>query len=113
MSLNANPGIHREAAVLAGQHLLGIKALDQAAPDEGAQDAGAGSGLRLGHGSLVKAAGRVKVHIRRYCENGFVIARYRLKHPINHADMGMHMAVQAGVETVDKGHIFKGMFRVG
>ena len=33
-----------------------------------------------------------------------MIARYRLKHPINHADMEMHMGVQAGAETVDKGH---------
>ena len=103
MSLNAHPGIHREAAVLVGQHLLGIKALDRAAPDEGAQDACAGSGLHLGHGRPVKAAGRVKVHTRRYCEGGFVIARYRLKHPINHADMEVHMLIQAGAEPVTAG----------
>ena len=66
-----------------------VKALDQPTPDEGAQDACAGSGLHLGHGSLVKAAGRVKVHARRYCEGGFLIARYRLKHahqPRRHAN---------------------------
>lgn len=48
------------------------------------------------------AAGRVKVHTRRYGEGGFVIARYRLKHPINHADMEMHMGVQAGADTVGR-----------
>ena len=91
--LNADAGIDREAAVLVGQHLLGIKALDQAAPDEGAQDAGAGSGLHLSHGSLFQTACRVKI---------YAPIRQRLKHPIDHADVEVHMRVQARSEAVDE-----------
>ena len=66
MRLNAHTGIDREAAVLVGQHLFGITTLQQAAPDEGAQDAPTQGGLRLGHGSsLVNAAGWVEDDARR------------------------------------------------
>jgi len=35
--LDTHTGIHREAAVLIGQHVFGITPLDQAASDKGAQ----------------------------------------------------------------------------
>lgn len=44
--LNAHPRVHREAAVLVGQHLFGVTALQQAAAHESAQDALAQIGLR-------------------------------------------------------------------
>jgi hypothetical protein len=57
---NADTGVHREAAVLVGQHLFGISLLDQAPADEGPQDASAQIGLYLGHSGLVDSTGRVK-----------------------------------------------------
>ena len=33
-----------------------------------------------------------------------LLARHRLKHPIDHTDMEVHMLVQAGAEPVDKGY---------
>ena len=64
MCLNADTGIDREAAVLVGQHVFGIKALDQTAPDEGAQDASAQGALHLGHGSFINPGGYVKNRAR-------------------------------------------------
>ena len=50
-------------AVPIGQHLFGLKALQQAPAHEGAQDAAAQGGLHLGHGGLIDAAGRMKNHL--------------------------------------------------
>jgi len=33
---------------------------------------------------------------------GFGVACHHLKHPVNHADMELHMPVQAGAESVDE-----------
>src|SRR5450759_1022062 len=57
---DAHTGIDREAAVLVGQHLFGVKALDQVPAHKGAQDAGAGGNLHLGHGRPIEAAGWVE-----------------------------------------------------
>ena len=46
--LDAHTGIHREAAVLVGQHVFGVTALQQAPALKGAQDASAQGGLHLG-----------------------------------------------------------------
>lgn len=38
--------------MLVGQHVFGVKALQQATPDEGAPDAPTHASLQLGHGAL-------------------------------------------------------------
>ena len=63
-------------------------------------------GLHLGHSSRVKPAGRMKTHCGRCCLCRWVslaLARHLLKHPIDHTDVKVHMAVQAGAEPVDEG----------
>ena len=57
--------VYREAAVLIGQHLLGLETLQQSPPHKGAQDAFAQGGLRLSHGGVVDAAGGVKDDAQR------------------------------------------------
>jgi len=103
--LYTHTGIDREATVLVGQHLFGIKALQQAPPHEGAQDALAQGGLRLYYGNLIDPAGRVEDDARR---GGFTIGnnvpRHFLKHPVHHTDVEMHMLVQTGAEAVNEGH---------
>ena len=59
---DAHAGVHREAAVPVGQHVFGLKALQQAPAHEGAQDAAAQGGLHLGHGGLIDCTGRVENH---------------------------------------------------
>ncbi len=90
--------------MLVGQHLFGIDALDQATPDKGAQDAATQISLHLGHGSLIDSTGRVEDDARR-CGLGIGIsfARHNLKHLVNHANMEVHMRVQARSEAVDEG----------
>ena len=102
--LNAHAGIHREAAVFVGKYLFGIDLLYQGAPDEGAHDAAAQIGLRLSHCGLINPAGWVKDDSWR-CGCGISInfTWHHLKHPINHANMEVHMLVQAGAEAVDEG----------
>jgi hypothetical protein len=58
--LNAHTSIHREAAVLVGQHVFGITTLQQASADEDAQDASAQIGLYPGHSGLIDSTGWVK-----------------------------------------------------
>ena len=41
---------------------------------------------------------------RRCGRFGFDFARHFLKHPINHADVQVHMLIQAGAESVDEYH---------
>ena len=97
--------------MLVGQHLFGVTTLDQAAAHEGAQDAWAQIGLHLGHGSLVDSTGRVKTKVRRgkkhtrRCGLGIRInfTRHHLKHPVNYANMEMHMLVQTGAEPMNEG----------
>ena len=75
-----------------------ITTLKQTAPYEGAQDASAQIGLRLGPGSLVDSIGWVEDDARR-CGLGIGIGINftccHLKHAINHANMEVHMLVQA------------------
>ena len=94
--------------VVVGQHLFGITTLDQAPPDKGAQDTSTQVSLRLGHDSLVDSTGRVKNDARRGGFGigigiGIGVARHHLKHPIDHADMEVHMLIQAGAEPVTAG----------
>jgi len=44
---NEQTSVNREAAVPVAQHLFGLKTLQQAAADEGSQDASAQGGLQL------------------------------------------------------------------
>ena len=91
--------------MLKGQHLFSISLLDQAPPDKGAQDAPVQISLRFNHDSLINATGRVKTKFQRTKNHprrcGLVtcistyFAWHRLKHPINHANMEMHMLIQA------------------
>ena len=90
--------------MLVGQHLLGIPLLDVSAYHEGVQQAAAHSSVHLGDSRLIKPAGRMKMHARKCWGLDSVVSRHRLKHPIDHAHMEMHMRVQAGAETVNKGH---------
>ena len=73
--------------------------------DKGAQDASARSGLHLGCGSFVDGTGRLEDHIRR-CRLGISViisvARHGLKHAVDHADMEVHMPVQAGAKAVNE-----------
>ena len=95
--------------MLVGQHLFGLKALQQATTDKGAQDASAQGGLHLGCGSFVDGTGRLEDHVRR-CRLGISViisviisvARHGLKHAVDHADMEMHMLVQAGAKVVNE-----------
>ncbi len=96
--------VAREAAVLVGLHLFGIKALDQAAPDEGTQVPGAGSGLHLSHDGGIQSACGVKNYALRHCWGSIDIVLHFLKHPINDAHREVHMRVQAGAEAVDERH---------
>jgi hypothetical protein len=103
--LDADTGINREAAVMRGQHLFGVSALDQAAPDKGAQNTPSQISLHLGHDSLVDTTARVKNHPRRCglltCISAYIASR-RLKHPIHYAHMEMHVLVQTGAEAVNE-----------
>ncbi len=91
--LNAHPGIDREAtAVSIGGHVFGVMRIQVPACDEGAQDAFAHVGLHFAKSGLVKSSGRVKSHT----------VWQRLKHPIDHAHMKVHMRVQAGAKAVDE-----------
>ena len=86
---------------------LFITTLDQAPPDKGAQDASTQVSLRLGHDSLVDSTARVKNDARRGGFGigiGIGVTRHHLKHPIDHADMEVHMLIQAGAEAVDESH---------
>ena len=57
----------------------------------------------MDHDSLVDSTGWVKNDVRRG-GFGIGIARHHLKHPIDHADMEVHMLIQAGAEPVDESH---------
>jgi hypothetical protein len=71
---------------------LGLETLEQTAPNKGAQDAFTQAGLRLGYGICIHAGGRVKDDT----VTNPLLARHRLKHPIDHTDMEVHVFVQAG-----------------
>jgi hypothetical protein len=79
--------------VFVSQHLFGLKALQQAAPHEGAQDASAQGGLHFEHGTPINATARVEDDTRR-CGLNIAIPCHFLKHPINHANVQVHMLVQ-------------------
>ena len=102
LPFDADTGIDRKPAVLIAQHVFGLKALQQATTDKGAQDASAQGGLRLGRGSFVDCTGRLEDHVRR-CRLGISIiisiSRHCLKHAVDHADMEVHMLVQARATT--------------
>ncbi len=102
--LNAHTGIHREAAVLVSQHLFGVTTPDQTTPDKGAQNAAAQISLRFSHGNLIDSTDLVEDDARR-CGLGIGIsfARHNLKHPVNHANMEVHMRVQVRSEAVNEG----------
>ncbi|OIQ77190.1 hypothetical protein GALL_411220 [mine drainage metagenome] len=91
--------------MLVGQHVFGVTTLQQAPPDEGAQDAPTQGGLHLGHDSLIDFAGRVEDDARRGgLHIGNNVVCHLLKHAIDHAHMEVRMLVQAGAEAVDEGH---------
>ena len=62
-------------------------------------------GLHLGCDSFVDCTGRLEDHVRR-CRLGISviisIARHCLKHAVDHADMEVHMLVQAGAKAVNE-----------
>ena len=116
----ANAGVHRETAVLVGQHLFGLETLQQAPPDKGAQDAPAQAGLHLAHGIRI----RIHIHGGGWVEDdaqraglitglvtGLIVsistiaprARHFLKHAIDCANVKVHMLIEAGAEAVDEG----------
>ena len=64
---DAHTGVHREAAVLVGQHVFGVTTLQQAPADEGAQDATAQISLYLGHSGGIDSTGRVEGDARSRC----------------------------------------------
>lgn len=66
-------------AVPVGQHLFGLKPLQQATAYEGAQDAFAQGGLHFGHSSRIHAGGLVKNDARR---------------------VGLHTGLHVGISTV-------------
>ena len=110
MGFNAHPRIDRDAAVLVGQHLFGVSLLQQAPSDEGTQDAFLQGGLHLGHAIRIDCTGRVEDDTRRWGLNigigidiNVALAHHRLKHPIDHTNMEVHMLVQAGAKAVDEG----------
>jgi hypothetical protein len=72
---------------------LASKLLQQTTADKGAQNAAAQGGLCLGDGIRVDTTCRVEDDARLGS----------LKHPIDHADMEVHMLIEAGAETVDEG----------
>ena len=88
MRFDAHTRVHRETAVLAGQHLFGICLSDQAPAHEGARDASTQIGLHLGHSGLVDSTRRVEGDAR-WCgwRGGIGIARHFLKHPFDHTDV--------------------------
>ncbi len=83
VSLNAHPDIHREATVRIPQHLLGLKALQQAPAHKGAQDAAAQGGLNLCNGIDIDAA----------CWEEDHVALHFLKHSIDHANVEVNMLI--------------------
>ena len=90
---------------------LSVTALQQAPSDEGAQDAFAPGGLRLGYGIRIDTGDRVKDDARRWGLHigvgvgiNVALARHLLKHPITHTPMEVHMLVQAGAKAVDNRH---------
>jgi hypothetical protein len=81
-------GIQREpAAVLPAQHFVTISLVDQAAPDESAEDALPHLGLYLGDGGDIKPCRCMKIHIRySFSRAGrFANIRSRLKHSVHNA----------------------------
>ena len=89
---DAHPGIDREAASVGiSGHVFGVTCLNVTACHKGAQDAFAHVGLNLAKSRLIKVCGCVKSYI----------VWLRLKHPIAHAHMKVHMRVQAGAKAVD------------
>ena len=98
--LDADTGIHREAAVLVGQHLFGLETLQQATAHKGAQYAPAQGCLRLGYHGLIDSGGGVEdPRWRGCCVIAIRRAHHFLKHPVNHTHMKVHMPVQAGATT--------------
>ena len=103
--LDADASIDRKTAVLVAQHLFCLKTLQQTPANEGAQDAAAQIDLYLGHSGLIDSTGRVKDDARPCGWRGGInvaLARYFLKHPVDHTDVEVHMPVQAGAEPVDE-----------
>ena len=63
-------------------------------------------GLHLGHCGLVDTGGWVEDNTLRrglYLGISLALQRYRLKHPIDRADVETHTSVQAGAKSVDEG----------
>ena len=60
MRFNTHTRVHREAAVLVGQHVFGVTTLQQTPAAEGAQDTSAQIGLHLGYSGLIDSTGRVE-----------------------------------------------------
>jgi hypothetical protein len=56
---DAHTSVHREAAVLVGQHVFGVCLLDQAPAHEGAQNASAQIGLYLGRSGGIDSTDRL------------------------------------------------------
>jgi hypothetical protein len=73
------------------QHLLGLKTLEQTAPNKCALERQAQAGLHRGHGIRIHAGGRVEDDT----VTNPLLARHRLKTPIDHTDMEVHVFVQA------------------
>jgi hypothetical protein len=84
--------------VLVPQHLLSLKAFEQAPAHKGAQDAPTQAGLGLGHHFEGDAAGRVKHDAGRRGAGALLtrltrLTHHRLQLAIDCANMEMHMPV--------------------
>jgi hypothetical protein len=84
--LYAHAGVHREAAVPVGQHVFGLKALQQAPAHEGVQNASAQGGLHLGHGGRIDNADRVVNH---FAGSGLTVGH----------SLGVGVGVNASIST--------------
>jgi hypothetical protein len=100
VGFDADTSVHREAAVLVGQHVFGVTVLQQAPAHEGAQDAFLKGSLHWGHGIRIDATGWVEIDTRRG-ERTF--AHHCLKDPIHNTDVEVNVLIEAGAKSMDKG----------
>ena len=98
-TLDAHRAIHGKAtAVRPGAHLGRVIPVDQAAPDESAQDTGSHARLHVGKRRRVKFEGGMKADARRRDRGDG-----RLEYPVDDATVEVDVLVQAGAEPVDEG----------
>lgn len=99
-AVDAHRGIDgKSAAVLPLAHFLAIALVDQAAPDEGAQNPLAHEGLHVGKRRRVKFEGSMKGDARRIVRVGD-----GLEYPVD--DAAMEFACREAVSQARRAHVF-------